>query len=165
MSLPSTPKLKFSHFLDLFPEVELPVQLTAESHHIFSQNNEPLPEPVIHQYIVPTEDEAPDEFTEYIPCFLVPGTEEFAGVVYWRAGLMNYRYVLLTFTKKGEYIDSRVIAGTFSDGHKVTHAVATIDEDLGIVIVSGEAPSAETPYDPSLSEVTEIELLPDGHIG
>lgn len=158
-------KINFSHFLEKFPEVELPATLGDETHHQFSRENAPLPGLMVEQFILPLEEMPADEYTEFIACFRIPDTHEFHGVVYWRAGLMNYQYKLVTFTKKGELIDQRVIAGTFSDGNTLTKSVATIDEDWTIFIISGQAGAdREKKYDASASTAYKLELLPDGTI-
>lgn len=158
------PKVSFSQFLKKFPAVELPVTLAEEAHHAFSSRNEPLPALMIEQYILPIEDQGPDDYTEYVPCMKIPDTGAFHAVVYWRAGLLNYQYTLACFTKKGELIDKRAIAGTFSDGDTLTTSVATIDEDWAIFIVSGQARSGDKDYDPSSSTAYKLELLPEGQI-
>ena len=157
-------KIKFSLFLDKFPEVALPVTLGENTHLDFSKHNEPLQAMMVEQYIQAWEDELPDEFTEYIACFRIPDTKEFHAVVYWRAGLMDYRYVLMTYTSKGEYIDHKVIAGTYSDGEKVTLSVATIEEDWTINIASGQNEGDDTNYDPEGSTLFSMEMMPDGTI-
>lgn len=159
------PRVSFSHFLEKFPEIDLPVTLNDESHHLFSRENDPLPEPMIAQFIHPVEEEADDECTEYIACFRLKDTHGFHAVVYWRAGLMNYHYMMVTFTKQGDIIDKRVIGGTFSDGETLTQAVGTIDEDWEILIVSGQSPTGRgSSYDAATSTAYKLDLLPDGTI-
>ena len=157
------PNLKFAHFLDKFPEIELPVTLGEDTHHYFSRNNEPLPDQMIQEFIFPLEEDL-DELTEFVPCFKILGTKNFHAIVYWRAGLMNYQYVLVTFTEKGLLIDKRVIAGTFSDGQVLTQSVATIDEDWIISIASGQSEGISTDYNAASSTAYQLELLPDGKI-
>jgi hypothetical protein len=157
------PNLKFAHFLDKFPEIEPPVTLGEETHHHFSRNNQPLSDQMIREFIFPLEEDL-DELTEFVPCFKILGTKNFYAVVYWRAGLMNYQYVLVTFTEKGLLIDKRVIAGTFSDGQVLTQSVANIDEDWIISIASGQSEGASTDYNATDSTAYQLELLPDGKI-
>ncbi len=158
------PRVSFSHFLEKFPEVELPVTLAEEAHHAFSKQNDPLPLLMIEQFILPLEDQEVDDYTEFVPCMRIPETHDFHAVIYWRAGLMNYQYTLACFTKKGELIDKRVIAGTFSDGDVLTTSVATIDEDWSIYIVTGQSSPGEKNYDASSSTAYQLELLPEGRI-
>ena len=157
-------EVSFDYFMEQFPEIELPITLGESSHLDFSKANQPLNLEVVRQHILTIEDLPADEFSEFIACFKIPETYEFYAIVYWRAGLMNYLYTLVTFTKKGILIDKRVIAGTFSDGELLTQSVATIDEDWVIVVVSGQVSSSDSTYDASTSTVYKLELLPDGKI-
>ena len=157
-------KVRFTDFLDYFPEVPLPVTLTEESHHAFSQNNEALSAVMIEQFIQHIEPQAPDEYTEYIPCFRIPETHGFHAIVYFKAALMTYEYVLLTFDEKGISIDKRVIAGTKMIEDKLQRTVATIDDDWIIYCVRGAAPAHNPQYDPSLSKSIHYELLATGEI-
>lgn len=158
------PKVSFSHFLKKFPVVELPVTLAEEAHHAFSSKNGPLPALMAEQFVLPLEGQAADDYTEFVPCMKIPETGEIHAVIYWRAGLLNYQYTLACFTQKGELIDKRIIAGTFSDGEVLTSSVATIDEDWTIYVVSGQVKSDEKDYDPSSSTAVKLELLPEGKI-
>ena len=155
--------ISITGFLELFPEVKLPITLTDESSRIFSQSNEPFPQRMIDQYLIPLEADGVDEFTEFVPCFRIPETYDFHAVVYWMAQLMNYQYVMVTFTKDGLLIDKKVLAGTFYDGKSLLTSVATIDEDWTMLIVSGQSDS-DTTYDASGTRTQKLELLPEGQI-
>lgn len=155
--------IKFEHFLERFPEIDLPVTLGEETHHHFSRKNKPLPAAMIRQFIAPLEDQI-DELTEFISCFRIRKTSKFSAIVYWRASLMTYQYVLATFTDKGLLIDKKVIAGTFFDGHTLTQSVATIDEDWIISIASGQSERNDVNYNAATSTAYQLELLPDGKI-
>ncbi|MCK6693309.1 MAG: hypothetical protein L6Q97_14580 [Thermoanaerobaculia bacterium] len=157
----------FADFLAKFPPVPMPVTLGEDTHHVFSTENEPLPDGMIVQFIHPTEQTvADDEFTEYVPCFALEDTERFLALVWWKASLLNYEYVLATFTPKGELIERRVIAQTqvLSTG-RIRRSVATIDEDWVIFIAEGESADAEDHFDPTTSRTYDIEILADGTIG
>jgi hypothetical protein len=154
------PKIIFQHFLEKFPEIKLPVTFTDESAIEFSKNNDPIPAQMIHQFI----DDQEDGFTEYIACVRIPKTLDFHAIVYWKAALMNYQYVLATYDKKGKLIDKSVIAGTYSDGKSLTRSVATIDEDWMIYIVSGQTAADAPSYDASTSNAFDLELLATGEI-
>lgn len=159
------PRVSFSHFLEKFPEVPLPITLAEEAHHAFSQKNDPLPSPMIEQFILPLEQQPADDYTEFVPCMRIPETHDFHAIIYWRAMLMSYQYKLVSFSKKGEVIDQRVIAGTFSQGHTLTTSVATIEDDWMIYIVSGQSHSNQKMgFDPSKSTANRLELLPEGRI-
>ncbi len=156
--------IKFSGFLKKFPKIELPVTLTDESARHFSQQNDPLPSLMIEQYISPYDPVEADDATEYVPCLQIPGTSGFKALVYWKASLLNYGYVLLTFTSKGEFIDQKGIAGTKVEGDVLALSVATIDEDWVIHVVGGVSSATEINYNPSDSQSFQLELLPTGQI-
>ncbi len=158
-------KLNFGHFLEVFPEIDLPVTLTEESAVTFSRENGPLSSHLIEQFILPIEElETVDELTEFVPCLRIPKTHEFFAVIYWRAELLNYQYVLATFLKNGDLIDRKVIAGTYSDGSVLLQSVATIEEDWIIYVVSGKTTANATSYDASTSTSFNLEILPTGEI-
>ncbi len=153
----------FDRFLSIFPEVKLPVNISEESIHTLSQENNALPERLINEFLMPYEDNV-DDLTEFVACFRIAGIKDFHAIVYWKATLMNYQYVLATFTKSGLLIDRSVIAGTYSDGKVITRSFARIDDDWSITIVSGQTEGSEENYDASSSRTIEMELLPDGKI-
>lgn len=155
--------VSFEQFLEYFPETTLPVTLSEEAAHRYSQLNEPFHQLAIEQFIHPIEPDC-DELTEFVPCFRIPETHAFHALVYWKAGLMNYQYVLVTFTKKGELIDRRILAGTHVHDGLMTQSVATIEEDWMIYIVSGQNPVHDDLYQAAKSRAFELELLPDGQI-
>ncbi len=158
-------RVSFSHFVDQFPEIELPFTLGEETHLLFSRENKPLPELMIEQHILPFETEERDEFTEYVPCFRLPKTEGYVGLVYWRAGLLNYQYVLLTLNRKEEMlIDRRVLAGTFYDGEELTQSAATMTEERIIYIVSGQNQLGVGEYQAAQSTATRLQVTEQGKI-
>lgn len=158
-------KLSFHEFLAKFPPVAMPVTLGEDTHHTFSTENKPLSEAMIAQFIHPTESMvADDEFTEYIPCFAIDDTEQFIALVWWKAELLNYEYVLATFNAKGELIDRRVIAGTSILDGKVTRSVAVINEEWEITIGEGTSPDGDQIFDPSTSKTRNLEILASGEI-
>ena len=154
----------FADFAGKFPPVPMPVTLGEDTHHVFSTANEPLPDAMIVQYIHPTETEAADDpFTEYVPCFAIDDTDHFIALVWWKAELMNYEYVLTTFTDKGALIDRKVIAYTRIRGDKIQRAVATINEDWEIFIAAGDA-GTDDGFDPTSSRTYDLEILANGTI-
>lgn len=159
-----TKKIDFISFLEQFPLVEPPVILGEASHHTFSTENLPLPAVLIDRFIVPLEDEMPDETTEFIACFRLDGLKDIHALVYWKASLLNYQYQLVTFDKKGNPLEKRVIAGTFYDGDKLTQSVASIDEDWMISIASGQSQIQASDFSATESTAYQLELLPDGNI-
>ncbi|MEM9822890.1 MAG: hypothetical protein AAF985_17555 [Bacteroidota bacterium] len=157
-------KVSFTHFLEKFPLVDLPVILTEDVHLEFSRKNDPLPQLMIDQYLIRPEEKDSDEYDEYIPCFRIKGTEKFHAIVYWKAELMNYQYVLITYDLKGSVIDRSVIAGTKVQEDALIRSVATVDEDWIIYVVAGVAKANSDTFDPSSSKSFHLELLSTGKI-
>lgn len=158
-------KLGFPDFVAKFPPVSMPVTLGEETHHVFSTENDPLSDAMIAQYIHPTEEVVPDdEFTEYVPCFAIDSTEQFIALVWWKAELMNYEYVLATFDLKGQLIDREVIAYTRVGEGQVHRAVATIDAELEIHIAEGASPDGNELFDADASRTREMEIMKTGEI-
>jgi hypothetical protein len=157
-------EVPFARFLARFPEVELPLVLGEDTHHVFSQENEPLPAAVIEQFLVPLEEEPLDDMTEFVPCFRLPGTKGYLGIVYWKAGLLHYQYRLVTYDKKGNFIDEKVVAGTTIEGGEVTRSMATFTEEYQIYIVSGQQQLQLNDYDAQQSTAVRFQLSNGGKI-
>ncbi|MFN0034987.1 MAG: hypothetical protein ACKVUS_07975 [Saprospiraceae bacterium] len=158
-------KLHFHDFVAKFPPVAMPATLGEDTHHTFGTENDPLSDAMVSQFIHPTEAvAADDEFTEYVPCFSIAGTEQFIALVWWKAELLNYEYVLATFSGKGELIGRQVIAGTTINGGAVTRAVAVINEEWEITIGEGTSPDGNQIFDPSTSRTRNMEILVNGQI-
>lgn len=157
-------KVSFKQFAAQFPAIELPVVLSEDTHHLFSQQNTPIPEVMINKFIEPIEGVDEEELTEYVACFRLPDTGPLTALVYWKAGVLSYEYALVTFDKKGEFVDKRVIAGTFSDDEVLTQSVAQIKEDLSIIVTSGQSELAQSDFDASSSTAYVLQLQLDGHI-
>jgi len=154
--------VEFTNFLERFPEIDLPITLGDEMHMTFSSENPPLQSLMINQHLLRAEEKAPDEFTEFIPCFRIKETISFHAIVYWRAGLLDYQYIMATFDKKGNVLGRRVLGGTHVEGETITKSVPTIDSDWTIHVVSGQGKAGDDIYDPATSTKFELELLPDG---
>jgi hypothetical protein len=159
-------KYTFHDFVGKFPPVSVPLTLGEETHHVFSTENEPMPEAMIEQFIHPTDPEGPvdDEFTEYMPCFSLEDAAPFIALVWWKATLLQYEYVLATFTERGELIQRKTIAFTKVENGLVYHAVATINEEFEIYIAEGASPDGDGSFDPSTSKTYQIEILANGLI-
>ncbi len=158
-------KLYFHDFLAKFPPIPMPVTLGEDTHHTFSTENDPLSDAMILQFIHPIEEvAADDEFTEYVPCFSIDGTEQFIALVWWKAELLNYEYVLATFNAKGELISKKTIAGTTIKDGVVTRAVAFINDEWEIIIGEGTSPDGNTVFDPTTSRTRNMEILISGEI-
>lgn len=156
--------LTFPDFIARFPPVSMPVTLGEDTHHVFSTENEPLSDALISQFIHPLEAVAPDdEFTEYLPCFAIDDTDQFIALVWWKAELLNYEYVLATFSLKGKLIDHEVIAYTRVSDGKLHRAVVTINDEYEIIIIEGVSDEMDI-FDPTTSRTRHLEILASGEI-
>ena len=153
----------FKELLSFFPHVDLPVTLTSETHHVFSKENKPLPQRLILEFFSKSK-EGLGEFEEYIPCFRLPRADHFIGLVYWKADLMNYEYVLNTYDLTGEPVASQVIAGTKSNGESILNRVATFDPEGVVYIAEGIGKADVRHYNAAESKNYELEILPSGDI-
>ena len=161
----------WDRFYDFFPEVDLPVTLSEEYSGIFTKYNKALPLELIETFILeqklffPKEEEniEIDEIEEYVPCFRLPETDKYYAIIYWKASLLKYEYILHTYNKKGETIAKQVLASTTSDGKNIRQIVATIDPDLDIYIMGGDV-KADEMYDPDSTQAFSLEITPGGQI-
>lgn len=170
MSVEKTQKF-WDAFYDFFPEVTLPVTVSENTIHFYSVNNKALPKELIETYLVDqalffADQEQLDpleDIEEFVPCFRLPQKEKYHALVYWKAGLMKYEYILKTFDLKGKLISKQIIASTSSDGQFIRHIVATITEDHDIYLMGGDA-SVNDLYDASASIELSFEIDEDGFI-
>lgn len=159
---PTPGRISLRHVLEKFPEVDLPITLGEETHLTFSRRNDPIPALIIEQYLKEWDEMEADEHTEYIACFRLPISEQVVGVVYWRAGLLEYRYEMVTLNRKsGEVIDKHTLGGTLYDGIDLTQSVATINEEKTIYIASGQR-QAELGYSAAGSTAQRLQVTDGG---
>lgn len=152
----------FDAFLESFQEIDLPITLTEDLSALFSAENKPFKSEQIAEFIAPIDSEI-DEFTEFVPCFKLKETHQFEVIVYWKAMLMEHKYVMVTYSNSGVPIDVRTISVIAHDETGVTRSIATIDEDWQIVIAKG-IESDQEEYDPTSSKMIVLEIMPDGKI-
>lgn len=152
----------FKTFLKFFPKMDYPIDLNEDAHHTFSVENKPLPSAFIEAFIQPYEKDEADEFTEYVPCFQLPNNDIYHGIVYWRAKLMDYHYMLNTYEKDGTFIQAIHIAGLRTDGEQVAKLFCTIKDKNHIHLVAGSSSVDQTHYDASTSKAFIIQLEDDG---
>jgi hypothetical protein len=156
-------KFHIADLVEFFPGLEMPVTLSNDSAWKISENNRPIPAVLIEEYILGWEDEEPDEMTEFVPCFKIEGTTEFTALVYWKAGLLKYEYIIVTLDKRGQLISRKQIAGTSVDGDLIKSYVAHIDEDLTIHIVAGANKEGEH-FSSAKSQEFHMDILPGGEV-
>lgn len=155
----------FDQFLTHFPEIALPVTLAEGQQLAFSRQNDPLTPLMIERFISPAEAEERDELTEYVPCFRIPDTPHYLGLIYWRGSLLNYEFNLITYSTEGEIIDRKPIASTSVQQEQVVQSAVTIKEDRSLVVVEGLGDGEEAlSYEASDSKVYQLFLEDDGRI-
>ena len=166
IEMAKTQRVSFANFLNRFEEVELPISIGTETHLDFSSQNNPLPVAMVDKFLVETGViEGLDEFTEIVPLMKIPNTDDFHAVIVWKAGLMEYEYLMLTFDKMERLIDKRNIAGTKVIDNLLLHAVVSITDQWEIhVVQNGRAADDKDNYDPTKSLRYQFRLLQDGYI-
>jgi hypothetical protein len=160
----------FKTYCSFFPEVELPVTLSEEYTPIFNKYNKALPEELIKTFILDEkmffgdeeDTDLSEEIEEYVPCLSLPSQKGYTALVYWKAGLLKYEYIIHTYDQNGQSIARQVIASTTSDGKNIRQIVATIDPDLEIYIIGGDTDNPAN-YDPERSKAFSLEITPTGH--
>lgn len=143
--------------LTYFPEVELPVTITVGSRKAFEERNRPLPLILTATYFDYWEEEPADMYTEYIPGFSFSAGQHKA-LVYWKAGLLQYTYVLVILDKDGMLKDRLVLVETdASEGHlRQGAAMITADREIWTVeSTTSIGPEGEVP-DQALAEKWSI---------
>lgn len=156
----------FKYFLEQFPVIELPLAFNEDTVRTISRETPPLAPALIEQFILPIEPGMADELTEFVACLRLPEKKKYAGIVYWRADLLQYHYTLVTFhPETQELIDRLVIAGVSYDGEEVTQSHAMITESLMIYQVSGQSAGIEEyDYKASTSTARRFQLAASGKI-
>ena len=162
----ATPQIRFSHFVEQFPLLELPVTLGEDTVRQISKDTPPLPSRMITQFLEPMEPtQVNDEFTEFIACLQLPEADDYIGLVYWRADLAQYHYTLVTLNKQTEEVIDRVIlAGTSYDGEELTQTTAVINESLMIYQVSGQGRGKDFDYQASGSTARRFQVAATGKV-
>ena len=153
----------FKDYLKHFSKEKLPLTFSDEHIGYFDRKNPPLSPNAIRQFIKQGEGED-DDLTEYVACCIIPDTEKFYAVIYWKGTMLEYDFILATYNKNGILINKKVIAGVRSDGQNVQRSVATIDEDWIISIIVGELSKDENLYNPQKSQAMAMELMANGEI-
>ena len=161
-----TPRIRFSHFIEQFPELPLPITLGEDTVRRISRETPPLPSRMVDQFLIPLEPtQVNDEFTEFIACLRLPEADKYVGIVYWRADLAQYHYTLVTLNPKTEeVIDRLILAGTSYDGAELMQSTAAITDALMIYQVSGQGGGGDFDYQASGSTARRFQLAESGKI-
>jgi hypothetical protein len=156
----------FESFLSYFPEIVPPITLTEDSIDHINASNDPLPYYLVKTFIESWElvDESDVEFIEYVPCLKLPKLNKFYSLIYWKAGLLKYDFILANIDEKGQLIQRKTICGTIVENELIKKSVANIDEDYIINIVAGAHKTNEVGYDASYSQTFSMEIMANGEI-
>jgi hypothetical protein len=157
------PTADFAEFIEFFPELNLPLSLLPDISQI---PIDPLPLPGVLQdaFILPFEAQEVDDFTEFVPFGRIAGTKDFYAIVYWKAGLLRYEYILATYSMQGEPLSHAIVGGIRYEEEGTLHSVAIVHEDLQIVIAEGLADMAMPEMDPAQTQTYQMAILPTGII-
>lgn len=160
----ATESISLEEFLSFFPLVDLPIALSDDIIFEISKTNKILPVIALTTFVAKWEKELDDE-TEIMACCQLAPQDDFYSLVYWKAGLMSYEFILVTIDKvEGNLIQKKVIAGVISNGSTIKQSTAKIEDDLSIQIMVGEKKVSDQHYDPSNSYSYHVEVLPDGQM-
>jgi hypothetical protein len=157
------PQALFAEFIEFFPLLELPFSLLPDISQI-SAGSLPLPAILIDAYILPFEGDEVDEFTEYIPYGRITGTKDFHALIYWKASVMQYEFILATYSNTGDLLNHAIIGGLRSDQEGILHSVAVIDQNLSITIAEGLTLEEEESLDLNKTNTYQMAIRPDGFI-
>lgn len=154
----------FAEFIQFFPPLELPFSLLPDISQIPS-DGKPLPGAMLDAYIYPFEGDEMDDVTEYIPFARIPDTKGFQALIYWKAGLMQYEFILATYTQEGEPLSHAIIGGLRSEEEGMLHSVAVVHDDLSITIAEGVDPmDLQHDGQPFDTQTYRMQLDPNGTI-
>jgi hypothetical protein len=159
------PQARFAEFIDFFPELKLPFSLLPDLQQIPSDPI-PLPGVLLEAYILPFEGNEMDEYTEYIPFGRIADTRSYHAVVYWKAGVLRYEFILATYTLDGHPMSHAIIGGMRYEAEGTIHSVAVIDENLRITIAEGLADEDDALGSPIQNETQTyfMAIKPTGEI-
>ncbi len=156
------PEVSFEDFIHKFPVIRLPILLSPESQIEFSRDNTALHPLEIERFIGP---QNKDTLEEIVPCFRLPETNDFVAIVYWRAQLLVYEYVLASYSLQGELLSRKVIAGIKSNTQTVIQRAVTIDEDWNIYTSDSERDADQHLHtDMGKTSTKSYELIETGDI-
>jgi len=157
------PEASFAEFLEYFPALDLPFSLLPDMSQIPS-DPVPLPGMLQETYILPFESDEIDEYTEYVPYGQISGTQGFHAIIYWKAGVLRYEFILATYSLQGDPLSHAIVGGLRYEEEGALHSVAVIQEDLSIIIAEGIAQEDESMLDPGQTQTYQMSIQPTGMI-
>lgn len=159
-----TSNSSFIRFLSFFPKSDLPLTIQHSDHHVYSKANDPLPDSLLREFIIPYLDFEVDEFTEFLPCFQFESKYKLHHVILWTARLMHYSFYLLNFDRNGRFLDLLEIAGFYSEKNQIVQKMTHVDADAKIFLVEAGLSELQQELNPEKTRKWKIEILPDGSL-
>ena len=130
--------MAFTDYLDLFPAAEYPLHFGEDTYRVYESAGKLIPPALAAEYVAPLESAPLDEFTELLACAQFRH-KDYIAVVYWKASLLHNHYRLATYDKRGNPIESRVIAGRYNEADATTaQSAATITDERVIYVASAQ---------------------------
>ncbi len=157
-------KVRFSDFYNAFSEQELPFVIHSELHHEINRRGDFFPKAVTEKYLIQEAQLPYDEYTEFMPVFIMDQTDDYLAVIVWVEGLLTYEYWLLTFDKKGKLIDKSSIAGQKVGEEGILNRLATIENPTSVVIIEAETDHYLNSKGATSAEELNLEINPSGFI-
>jgi hypothetical protein len=158
----TVPKAEFARFIEFFPNLKTPFSLLPDLQQIPSDPI-PLPGALQDAYILPFEGDETDEFTEYIPYGRIEGTRDFQAVIYWKAGVLRYEFILATYTNDGRPLNHAIVGGIRYEEEGTIHSIAVFHENLHITIAEGMSAPDDQPISPQ-TQTYLMSIQPNGEI-
>jgi len=156
------PAEQFAEFLGFFPLLITPFSLLPDLQQIPSDPI-PLPGALLDEFIIPFEGDETDDFTEYIPFGRIAGTKDFQAVIYWKAGVLRYEFILATYSMTGKPLYHAIVGGIRYEDEGTIHSVAVIHEDLRIIIAEGMSEQDDQVVSPE-TQTYQMAIKPSGEI-
>lgn len=147
-----------------FPEVDLPITITEESYRHFPEDRSLGVHDLLVSFLQQALHEEHDEYTEIIPgfSFRVPSHSGYVALVWWKANLLTYSYILATFNMQAQLVASLPLAIVQVQGDAILRQAAHINEVGQIYTVEGLAKGETFQAESNIPE--QYLLLEDGSI-
>ena len=157
------PTARFAEFIEFFPSLTPPFSLLPDLQQIPS-DPVPIPEVLQDAFILPFEGDEVDQFTEYIPYGKIGNTKPFHALIYWKASILKYEFILATYGPDGQPISHAIIGGIRYESEGTIHSVAVINENLQITIAEGLVEENTDTIQPGETQSYFMAIKPSGEI-
>lgn len=122
----------FEKLLEYFHHIELPISFEPHHTHQLTEKNNTIPTDLAKVFLDENLTEEQEEYVELISFGRISLGNGCIGLVYWKADLMNYEYILVNLDKNGEILAKKRIGGTQYVEKRLLHTVATIEPNLSV---------------------------------